>query len=147
MSETSSQKGQACAIKLHTRHRQGEDVNEYHFEQMGQLVSVNGNHYIRFDMEDENGQEVPTTIKLSKDKTVTVIRDQPFRSRMRFNPLKATAMRYHSPQGSILLDIHTKRIQMNIKDQPLSADVYIAYDLYSAAHAIGQYDIQLQFTV
>ncbi len=147
MSETIASKGRPCAIKLSTRHRQDDDMNEFHFEKMGHVVSVNGSHYIQFDMDGDGEESVKTTFKLAKDNTVTVIRDQEMTSRMRFNPVKNTSMRYHTPHGSMLIDIHTKQIRMNYQDQPFAADVYIQYDLYSGPQAVGEYDITLHFTV
>lgn len=139
--------GEVCAINVVTRHQQEGEISEYHTEKMGQVVSVNGSHYLHFDDTDDDGEKVATTIKLAKDGNVTIIRHTSVSSRMRFFSGKTTSMRYFTPYGSMLIDIVTKKIRITYQNQPFSGKIYIDYELYSGNNKLGEYEIDLNFTV
>lgn len=147
MTIKNNKNGQACAVKFTTRHRMEEEMDEFHFEQMGQVVQVNGNYYIQFVIESEEDEDLSVTFKIARDGSVTVIRRGDHSSRMRFNAEKNTSMRYHIPQGNMLIDIDTKHVEIEYQNQPFSGKVNISYDLYSGQQLIGNYDLQLYFTV
>ncbi len=139
--------GRICAVKFTTRHRIEDEMDEFHFEQMGQVVQVNGNYYIQFVIESEEDEDLSVTFKIARDGTVTVIRHGSHSSRMRFNAEKNTSMRYHIPQGNMLIDIDTKHVEIEYRNQPFSGKVTVSYDLYSGQQLIGNYDLELYFTV
>ena len=95
----------------------------------------------------EEDEDLSVTFKIARDGSVTVIRRGDHSSRMRFNAEKNTSMRYHIPQGNMLIDIDTKHVEIEYQNQPFSGKVNISYDLYSGQQLIGNYDLQLYFTV
>ncbi|MDO5457691.1 MAG: DUF1934 domain-containing protein [Atopococcus tabaci] len=147
MTIKNSKNGQTCAVKLTTRHRMEDEMDEFYFEQMGQLVQVNGNYYIQFVIENEEDEDLSVTFKIARDGSVTLIRRGSNSSRMRFNAEKNTSMRYHIPEGSVLIDIDTQHVRIEYQNQPFSGKVTISYDLYSGPQLIGNYDLELHFTV
>lgn len=139
--------GQPCAVKFTSRHKHGEEMTGYQVDQMGHWVNVAGNNYIQVDIKLKGEDVVPTTFKISKDGQVSIIRHGEYPTRMRFNLNQMTSMRYKTEHGSLLLDIECKNLQISYQNQPVSGRIYIEYNLYTGRELLGEYELDLVFTV
>lgn len=140
--------GKQAEIKMQSIQTSDGEVSRYNVNEMGQLVYVNGSYYLRFNHEDEEaGETINTTIKFDEEDNVTIIRAGSHQTRMRFDVEKKTTMRYPTPAGTFLIDIDTRRVELQYKNRPFSGQIKLEYQLTTEGQTLGNYNVTIQFTV
>ena len=128
-------KGRAAQIHLETIISQGNETEKHVFDEAGKVVQMNSSYYIRFQETYETGI-VPVTVKIDPSGIVTLTRKGE-----RFETL------YRTPQGTVSIETMTKDMQISYTDKPFSGSVYIEYDLFLGKEKLGDYKLQLLFTI
>ncbi len=137
--------GVEARIILETIIHQEEQVFKNSFDEIGRLVLMNGNYYLRF--EETNGKTtVPTLIKISPEGNVNITRHTDNKTRLEFNEEEHTYTNYYTPAGLMKLRVKTNRIDLSYQDTPFAGDIEIDYAIYTGDSTLGSYQIRLRFT-
>ncbi|MGX7394651.1 DUF1934 domain-containing protein [Carnobacterium mobile] len=139
-------KGMPAKIKMKTTISQGASVENFAFDETGKVVYMNGAYYIRYQ-ETHDAVEIPVTVKLDASGVVTIIRRGETTTRMRFGEGERYETSYHTPQGMITMETVTRQLRISYRDQPFSGELRMEYDLYFNKEKLGNYKLQLLFTV
>ena len=104
--------------------------------------------YLRYE---EQGAEkgdgpIPVTIKIEADGTVQLIRAATQRTRLKFNYQEKNHTNYRTPYGMMEIHTFTTNMRVSLKDQPVSGEVAIDYDLFAGEEKLGVYHLRLKFT-
>lgn len=139
-------KGRPAKIHLETTITQGEEKEKHMFDETGKVVQMGSSYYIRFQETYETG-EIPVTVKLDPTGIVTLTRRGETTTRMRFDKGERFETSYQTAQGTIRMETVTNNLQISYTDDPFSGQVHIDYDLYFGKEKLGEYNLQLLFTV
>ncbi|WP_251006098.1 DUF1934 domain-containing protein [Carnobacterium sp. ISL-102] len=139
-------KGRAAQIHLETIISQGNETEKHVFDEAGKVVQMNSSYYIRFQETYEAGV-IPVTVKIDPSGIVTLTRKGETTTRMRFDKGERFETLYHTPQGEVKIETMTKNMQISYTDEPFSGRVYIEYDLFLGKEKLGDYKLQLLFTI
>lgn len=137
--------GTDVKIHLETQVTQYAEPEKHVFDVMGQMVQMGSGLYLRY-IEVEGDIEIPVTIKVEVDGTITLIRAGETRTRLRFGKGERYVTNYNTPQGVVALETMTNKMQVSLRDQPFSGEIEIHYDLYLGEEKLGEYKLQLLFT-
>ena len=138
-------KGKPARVILETTIFQEEEVFQNGIDEMGRIVSMNNNYYLRF-VEKDGEQEVPTTIKISPEGNVNITRHADHRTHLRFNDEKDTYTNYLTPAGILKLRVETKRMDLTYQASPFAGEIEIDYLIHAHETVLGSYQIRLRFT-
>ena len=138
-------KGKPARIILETTIFQEEEVFQNGFDEMGRIVSMNNNYYLRF-VEKDGVQEVPTTIKISPEGNVNITRHAKHRTHLKFNDEADTYTNYQTPAGLLKLRVETKRMDLTYQSSPFAGEIEIDYLIHANDTVLGSYQIRLRFT-
>lgn len=138
-------KGLPARIILETTIVQEEEVFKHSFDEMGRIVRMNENYYIRFE-EEQAGETHSNLIKLQPDGTVQLTRHGANKTKMIFNDQEDTYTNYATPTGIMPLRVKTNRLKMGYNDQPFAGEVEVDYVLYLEDYPLGTYQLRLRFT-
>lgn len=138
-------KGQMAEIKIETAIEQGDEVYRHAFEEMGRVLELNGNYYIRFE-ENDGADQVSVTIKIAREGYVQLIRNGEITTRLVFNKQFPQEFTYETPTGRLGLLVRTDVLDIHLKDSPFSGQLAIDYAIMSNEQALGTYKLRLQFT-
>lgn len=143
-----SKNGTPVQIQLQTEIFQNNEKDEHFFESIGQLVQMGTTLYLRYEEapQETDGKAVPVTIKIEADGTVQLIRAAEKRTRLKFNYQEKNYTHYRTPYGMMEIYTFTNNMRVTLKDQPLSGEVSIDYDLYAGEEKLGVYHLRLKFT-
>lgn len=139
-------KGVPAKVRLETTVNQQGQIERHLFNEYGKLVQMNGAYYIRFQ-ETYQETEIPVTVKIDPAGAVTIIRKGENTNRLRFDKDGRYKTIYKTPQGIIDMTVVTRNIHISYTDQPFSGRVHIDYDLYFGKNKLGEYNLELLFTV
>lgn len=145
MADDKLTKGLPARIILETTIVQEGEVFKHSFDEMGRIVRMNENYYIRFE-EETNGQKHSTLIKLQSDGTVNLTRHGENKTRMTFNDQEHTYTAYATPTGVMQLRVQTNRLETGMNDQPFAGEVEVDYVIYLDEQPLGTYQLRLRFT-
>lgn len=146
MKQLDLSKGRAAQIHLETIISQGDETEKHVFDETGKVVQMNSSYYIRFQETYESGV-VPVTVKIDPSGIVTLTRKGETTTRMRFDKGESFETLYRTPQGTISIETMTKNMEISYTDNPFSGRVYIEYDLFLGKEKLGDYKLQLLFTI
>ncbi len=138
-------KGMPVRIILETTIFQDEEVFKNSFDEMGRIVLMNDNYYLRFE-ETADDQKIPTVIKVAPDGSVNITRHAENKTRLEFNEETHTYTKYITPAGVMNLQLKTSRIDLSYNKAPFAGDIEIDYALYTGESPLGSYQIRLRFT-
>lgn len=138
-------KGKAARIILETTIVQEKEVFKNTFDEMGRIVSMNDNYYLRFVETDDNNK-IPTVIKISPEGNVDITRHAENKTRLEFNEEEHTYTNYQTPAGMLKMRVKTNRIDLTYQKSPFAGDIEIDYLIYSGEMVLGSYQIRLRFT-
>lgn len=139
--------GQPVAIRLTTGVKQDGNIEQHLVEVMGQIVEVNEKYYLRYS-EEEAGQVYQTTIKIDAEGPVTIMRDgEDVSSKMHFSAREETLSVYRTVYGNMKIKTNTKALSLNLKSNPFQGQLDLEYHLYNGEELLGNYRIDLSFTV
>lgn len=137
--------GMDARIILETTIYQEDEVLKNSFDEMGRIVLMNDNYYLRFE-ETDGKTKVPTLIKISPDGNVNITRHTENKTRLEFNEEEHTYTSYHTPAGTMRLRVKTNRIDLSYQNLPFAGDIAIDYAIYTGDSPLGSYQIRLRFT-
>lgn len=138
--------GVPVSIKLKTEVKQEGEVKEFFFDLDGQIIKMGDTLYIRYKEEQETREEIPVTIKIEPDGKIQLIRAGELRMRLKFSYQEKTETVYRTPYGLFQISTFAHNVRFSLKDQPISGNILIDYDLYSQTEKIGEYHLELEFT-
>ena len=139
-------KGRVAQVHLETIISQGNETEKHVFDEVGKVVQMNSSYYIRFQETCETGV-VPVTVKIDPAGIVTLTRKGETTTRMRFDKGERFETLYRTPQGTVNIETMTKDLQISYTDKPFSGSVSIEYDLFLGKEKLGDYKLQLLFTI
>lgn len=142
----SIQQGSPAKIKLRTTVIQNNQKEEFAFDLNGQVVQMGDTLYIRYKEKQEDGENVPVTVKITPDSTISIIRSGNVRMQMKFAYRKKMDTNYRTPYGIFLISTYTEDLHVSLKDRPFSGIVTIDYGLYMKDAKVGDYHMVLEFT-
>lgn len=87
------------------------------------------------------------TVKIDPAGIVTLTRKGETTTRMRFDKGERFETLYRTPQGTVNIETMTKDLQISYTDKPFSGSVSIEYDLFLGKEKLGDYKLQLLFTI
>lgn len=138
--------GTNVSIQLKTEVSQGGEKKEFFFDLDGQIVKIGDTLYIRYKEKQEDGEEVPVTVKVEPDGKIQIIRSGDLRMRLKFGYRERLETSYRTPYGLFQITTYTHNLRFSLKDQPVSGSIIIDYDLYSQSEKVGEYHLELEFT-
>ena len=139
-------KGRVAQVHLETIISQGNETEKHVFDEVGKVVQMNSSYYIRFQETYETAV-VPVTVKIDPAGIVTLTRKGETTTRMRFDKGERFETLYRTPQGTVNIETMTKDLQISYTDKPFSGSVSIEYDLFLGKEKLGDYKLQLLFTI
>lgn len=139
-------KGVPVSIHLRTEVQQDNETQEFLFDLPGQVIKIGDTLYIRYKETQEEGEEIPVTMKLLPDGGIQLIRAGEMRLRLKFAYRENADTSYQTPYGVMFFSTYTHDLHFSLKDQPTSGKVSINYDLYTAEEKVGNYKLSLEFT-
>lgn len=90
----------------------------------------NGKHYIIYDEVVEGALEtVKNTIKITGDTLFEISKSGASSTRMVFEKDKINMTSYQTPFGDLLVGIHTKDMQMDIREDEIDVNIFYALDI------------------
>lgn len=90
----------------------------------------NGKHYIIYDEVVEGAFEtVKNTIKITGDNLFEISKSGAASTRMVFEKDKINMTSYQTPFGDLLVGIHTKDMQMDIREDEIDVNIFYALDI------------------
>ncbi|EOL42206.1 hypothetical protein RV11_GL001507 [Enterococcus phoeniculicola] len=139
--------GMPVSIQLATKVIQNNEVQDFYFDLTGQVVKIADTLYIRYkEIQEDTGEEVPVTIKVTPDGRIQLIRAGEMRMRLKFGYQERLETNYRTPYGMLTIHTFTKNLRFSLKDRPVSGKIVIDYDLYMVEDKIGEYHLTLDFT-
>lgn len=140
--------GRPISIELKTEIFQNEEKTEYFYQLPGQFVRMGDTLYIRYKEQDpETNAETSVTFKIEPEGAIHLIRSGAQRSRLNFLYQTRQETPYQTPYGVLPIATFTDHLHVSLKDQPFSGLIKIDYQLYSGEEKLGNYHLQLKFTV
>ncbi len=146
MSTDKLTKGLPARIILETTIVQEGEVFKNSFDEMGRIVLMNDNYYLRF--EETNGDEegVVTLVKIDADGVVQVTRHTENKTRLTFDQERDTMTSYQTPTGIMQMRVHTERMASSFQETPFAGEVDVDYVIYLEDYPLGNYQMRLRFT-
>lgn len=145
MTDDKLTKGLPARIILETTIVQEGEVFKHSFDEMGRIVLMNDNYYIRFE-ENQGEEKNSTLIKLQSDGIVNLTRHGQNKTRMTFNDQEDTFTNYATPTGIMPLRVETNHLKMGYTNQPFAGEVEVDYAIYLEDYPLGTYQLRLRFT-
>ncbi|MFL2133249.1 DUF1934 domain-containing protein [Desemzia sp. FAM 24101] len=140
-------KGMPAKIHVETAITQNNDTEKFFFDEKGKVVQMGGSYYIRYEENYEEQGRIPVTFKIEPNGIVTLTRKGEMTTRLKFEQGKSYETLYRTPQGGVYVDTVTRQLQISYTDNPFSGKVFIGYDLFMGKEKLGEYNLQLLFTV
>lgn len=138
--------GIPAKIKVQTKVTQNNVTEDFVFDLPGQVVKMGDTLYIRYKEIQEDGQEVPVTVKVTPDSQVQLIRSGESRMRMRFAYRERMETSYKTPYGMFMITTFAEKLHISLKDRPFSGIITIDYSLFMKEEKVGEYHLVLEFT-
>lgn len=138
--------GLPVRIILETTIVQEEEVFKNSFDEMGRIVLMNDNYYLRFKESKGEDDGVVTLIKIDPEGVVHITRHTENKTRLIFNQEEETYTSYATPTGIMQMKVQTNRISSSYNNSPFAGDIEIDYVIYMEDIPLGTYQIRLRFT-
>lgn len=137
--------GLPVRILLETTIEQEGEVSQHAFDEMGRIVLMNDNYYLRYKESVENEEGITTLIKISEDEVQLTRHGEP-KTRLKFNGEEDTYSIYPTPQGNMEMRVSTHHMSISYNEQPFAGEVDIDYVIYVSDLPLGTYQMRLRFT-
>lgn len=135
---------QVVQVEIATLIRQGDQQEEFAFQEPGQLVQMaNQKRYLRY-VERQNEIETPVQFRFDQEQVI-LSRQGQLKSMMVFDQQQATITKYPTAYGLIDLTIQTQDLKVDINWPQAQGSVLIKYQLLNQGQLLGNYRIKLQF--
>ncbi|MDN6161823.1 MAG: DUF1934 domain-containing protein [Atopostipes sp.] len=145
MTDRKLTKGKVARIILETIIVQEGEVFRNTFDEMGRIVFMNDNYYLRF-VEEDGDKKIPTMIKIFPEGNVNITRHSEYKTHLKFNEEKDTLTNYETPAGVMKMQVKTDRIDLSYQHSPFAGDIEIDYFIYTDEIELGSYQLRLRFT-
>lgn len=139
-------KGLPARIILETTIVQEDEVFKNSFDEMGRIVQMNDNYYLRFKETEGEDDGVVTLIKLDSFGVIHVTRHTEEKTRLIFNQEEDTYTSYATPTGVMQMRVETTRMSTSYKNSPFAGDIEVDYVIYLEDYPLGNYQMRLRFT-
>lgn len=136
--------GLPARVILETTIVQEGEVYKHSFDEMGRVVSMNDNYYIRFT--ESEGEEAATLIKIEPEGIINITRHGEQKTRMTFNDEEHTYTNYITPTGIMEMLIETNRLNISYTERPFAGEVEVDYVIKLEGYLLGTYQLRLRFT-
>jgi|SRR5690625_671059 len=146
MEKNNLTQGLPARIILETTIVQEEEVFKNAFDELGRIVLMNDNYYLRFEETEGENAGVVTLIKIDPDGVVHITRHTEHKTRLIFNQEEDTYTDYITPTGIMQMRVETKRVSSSYHETPFAGDIEIDYIMYMEDIPLGTYQIRLRFT-
>lgn len=140
-------KGMPAKIQVQTTIINNDQTENFVFDEKGKVVQMGSSYYIRYEEKYNEQESVPVTFKLESNGIVTLIRRGEMMTHLKFEQGKSYETLYRTAQGDIYVDTVTRNLQISYTDNPFSGRVRVGYDLFMGKEKLGEYKLQLLFTV
>lgn len=137
--------GVPARVILETTIVQEGEVFKHSFDEMGRIVHMNDNYYLRYT-ESKDEEEVATLIKIESDGVVSVTRHEEETTKLTFDDQNPTATHYPTPAGVMEMVVETDRLSISYNDQPFAGEVEVDYVIKMQGNPLGTYQMRLRFT-
>ncbi|KRN27893.1 hypothetical protein IV38_GL001732 [Lactobacillus selangorensis] len=142
--------GTPIAIHLETHVTQNGETEKHVFDEKGQLVQIGQSLYIRYkETSEDDGSLIPVTLKIEQNGDIQLSRGDTNGSthmKLFFAQGKKVLTRYRTPYGIIPVETVTPNMRIRIKNQPVSGEIYVEYQLFAEGQHLGDYQLSLIFT-
>lgn len=139
--------GVPISIQLKTEVKQAEKRENFYFDLQGQIIRMGNTLYIRYKEEQEDGETASVTIKIEPDGKIQLIRSGELHIRLKFGYLEHLDTIYRTPYGLLQITTFTRNLRFSLKDRPVSGSIMVDYDLHTQGEKLGEYHLELEFTV
>lgn len=133
-------------IQLKTVVEQEGQIQQFTFDEVGELASLNGAHYLRYHETSSQEGSVPVTIKFSDDGTITLSRNASSRLRVTFDHRRDHETHYQTAYGMIKMTVKTTKLLSQLNLPTGIGNVAVDYELSNQGQLLGKYQIRLQFS-
>lgn len=140
-------KGMPAKIQVQTTITQNEQTESFVFDEKGKVVQMGSSYYVRYEEKYAEHESVPVTFKIEPTGIVTLIRRGEMDTHLKFEQGKNYETLYRTGQGNMVVDTITRNLQISYTDKPFSGRVRVEYDLFVGKEKLGEYKLQLHFTV
>lgn len=138
--------GLPARIILETTIVQEDEVFKNSFDEMGRIVRMKDNYYLRFEETGGEDAGVVTLIKLDSEGVIQVTRHTEEKTRLTFNQEEDTYTSYGTPTGIMQMRVETTQMSTSYSEFPFAGDVEVDYVLYLEDYPLGNYQMRLRFT-
>lgn len=114
-----------------------------HFDELGELITRGGSHYLRYT-EHQGQSEALVTMKLNSAET-HLRRKGTRSSHFVFNPNLPTDTTYSTEYGDIPMRVTTDMLEAVVDEIARSGHLMVDYHLHAAGQEVGSYQLRLQF--
>lgn len=106
---------------------EGETPEPVEVISRGTYAKKNGKHYIAYEeVQDDLHQVIKNTVKIHEN-CYEVIKGGPIRTHLLFEEGKSHSTFYETPYGNLVLQVHTKEVDFEEKEEELN--VHVFYEL------------------
>ena len=137
-------KGMPARILLETTVMQEGEVFKHSFDEMGRIVRMNENYYLRFTESGDDG--VANLIKIAPEGVVQITRHTENKTILEFDEDNHTFTNYATPAGILRMRVETTRMSTSYSQKPFAGEIEVDYEIYMEDDQIGTYQVRLRFT-
>lgn len=135
-------------VHLETQITQEGQVESHSFDEDGQLVKMGDSLYIRY-IEHVDQQAIAVRFKIDATGRVQLTRGaskDETQLLLYFKEAEQMASVYQTQYGKLPVVTITNQLVWTIKDQPLSGELVVQYQLEISQQVVGDYKLRLIFT-
>ena len=121
----------------------GQDEELHKLQATGQLIQKTSNSYLKFE-EEQNGQEVLTTVKLSAEDAL-IMRTGAVTMRLPFILNGKRKGIYGSGAATFELIVKTERLKLTEEKDGSGGRFEVSYDLLAEGSVLGKYKLNITY--
>ncbi|WP_308184718.1 DUF1934 domain-containing protein [Limosilactobacillus fastidiosus] len=130
-------------VQLTTTMEQDGQRDQYHFDEEGQFVELNGKYYLRYQ-EHQDGTITPVQFRLGTEQ-LHLRRSGVHETNFKFQLVEPTKTHYRTEYGIIGMMVTTNRLEVEFDPKNVNGSIDLEYQLTANDQLIGTYQVQLQF--
>ena len=138
--------GLPARIILETTIVQEDEVFKNSFDEIGRIVKMKDNYYLRFEETGGEDAGVVTLVKLDSEGVIQVTRHTEETTRLIFNQKEDTYTSYATPTGVMQMRVETTRMSTSYSESPFAGDIEVDSVIYLEDYPLGNYQMRLRFT-
>lgn len=147
MARVSQREKTPINILVKTEVTQEGEFKEFLIDVNGHMVVINDVIYLRYEEILEGIEKpVPVTIKIMPNGDVTLIRSGEVKMKLNFSFEERRETTYSTPYGMMSISTMTNNLRVSLRDNPISGDIMIDYDLFAGEEKLGTYHLLINFS-